>query len=78
MATEIQIRGVPEDLKRRVKERAARERLTVSQYLLRLIELDLAKKGMGMAEFGEWLRQQKPIELDEPAWKIIEAVRRGE
>jgi hypothetical protein len=43
MPTVIQIRSVPEEIHRQVVERAAREGLTISEFLLREIRRALAK-----------------------------------
>jgi hypothetical protein len=46
----IQIRGVPPDLHRRLRERAAADRLTLSAYVLRVLERDA-----GRPSTREWL-----------------------
>ena len=76
MATEIQVRGVPEDVKKDLKRRAAQEGLSVSSYVLRLIKLELALPSR--ADFAAWLSKREPGELGRPAAEILEEVRRGE
>jgi len=46
----IQVRDVPPDLHRRLRQRAAAERVTLSTYVLRLLERDL-----GRLSTREWL-----------------------
>ncbi len=46
----IQVRDVPPDLHRRLRERAAEERVTLSTYVLRLLERDV-----GRPSTREWL-----------------------
>lgn len=76
MATEIQVRGVPEDVKKELKRRAAQEGLSVSSYVLRLIKRELALPSR--ADFAAWLREREPVELGESAAEALEAIRRGE
>jgi len=46
----IQVRDVPPDLHRRLRERAAADRVTLSTYILRVLERDA-----GRPSTGEWL-----------------------
>ena len=46
----IQVRDVPPDLHRRLRQRAAAQRLTLSTYVLRLLERDV-----GRPSTREWL-----------------------
>ena len=46
----IQVRDVPPDLHRRLRQRAAAERMTLSTYVLRLLERDA-----GRPSTREWL-----------------------
>jgi len=46
----IQVRDVPPDLHRRLRQRAAAERVTLSTYVLRLLERDV-----GRPSTREWL-----------------------
>jgi plasmid stability protein len=65
----IQIRNVPEKLHRKLKARAAAEGMTLTDYVARLIDRDLAKPSL--AEMAARLRKRTPIALDPPAWTII-------
>ena len=64
-----QIRNVPEKVHRRLKARAAAEGMTLTDYVARLIDRDLAKPSL--AEVAARLRKRAPVELDTPAWAII-------
>ncbi len=48
--SEIQVRDVPPDLHRRLRERAAADRLSLSDYILKLLERDA-----GRLSTREWL-----------------------
>lgn len=63
MTKMIQIRNVPDDLHRKLKERAAREGMTLSDYLLSEVE-KVAEKPT-LTEMMERLRSREPVELDE-------------
>ena len=55
----IQIRDVPPDLHRRLRERAAADRVTLSAYVLRVLERDA-----GRPSTREWfaaLAQREPV-----------------
>jgi plasmid stability protein len=65
----IQIRNVPEKLHRKLKARAAAEGMTLTDYVARLIDRDLAKPSL--AEMAARLRKRTPVVLDPPAWTII-------
>lgn len=69
----IQIRNVPDELHRTLKARAAREGMTLSDYLLSEIE-QVAEKPT-LAEMMERLRQDEPVELDEPPEVTIRRMR---
>ena len=76
MLTEIQIRGVPEEVKIQLKRSAAAQGSTMSEYLLRVICEDLA-----LPTREEWLarlRSTEPVELDRPVAETLRAVREGE
>ena len=60
----IQIRNVPDELHRTLKVRAAKADMTLSDYLFSEIEQIAAKPTL--PETMERLRQQEPVELDEP------------
>lgn len=63
MTKMIQIRNVPDDLHQKLKERAAREGMTLSDYLLSEVE-KVAEKPT-LTEMMERLRSREPVELDE-------------
>lgn len=69
----IQIRNVPDDLHRTLKERAAESGMTLSDYLLSEVE-KVAEKPT-LAEMMERLRQREPVELDEPPEVTIRRLR---
>ena len=73
MSKMIQIRNVPDDLHRILKVRAAREGMTLSDYLLSEIELVAEKPTM-----KKWLdkvSRDEPVEVDESPAEIIRRVR---
>ena len=69
----IQIRNVPDDLHRTLKERAAKSGMTLSDYLLSEVE-KVAEKPT-LAEMMERLRSREPVELDEPPEVTIRRMR---
>jgi len=69
MSKTIQIRDVPDDLHARLKERAARAGMSLSEFLRR--ELVQMAPGPVTAEFFERIRQREPVELSEPIEDII-------
>jgi hypothetical protein len=76
VGTEIQLRGVPEQVKQEAKRRAAQEGLSLSGYVLRLIMMELAEPSR--VDFAAWLRQQKPIDIGMSGAEAVAAARRGE
>lgn len=73
MTKMIQIRNVPDDLHRRLKERAAKAGMSLSEYLLSEMEQVADKPSM-----KEWLEQvgsREPVELDEPPEVTIRRMR---
>ena len=69
----IQIRNVPDDLHRKLKVRAAREGMTLSDYLLSEVERVAAKPTM-----REWLAKvsrEEPVEVGEPPEVTIRRMR---
>lgn len=64
MSKMIQIRNVPDELHRTLKVRAAKEGMTLSDYLLSEIE-QVAEKPT-MSEWLERVGSREPIEVDEP------------
>lgn len=74
MAT-LQVKGVPEDLHSRLRERAKSERMTMRDYVLRLIESDL--RTATLAEWAEQLRRRGPIASGVDTQTVVEAIRQG-
>lgn len=72
----IQIRNVPDDLHRTLKERAAREGMTLSDYLLSEIE-QVAEKP-SLRELMERLAHDEPVEVDEPPEVTIRRMRNAD
>jgi hypothetical protein len=73
--TNIQIRGVPVGLHQRVKRRASKQGKSMSDYLLSLIERDLAIPTP--SEFARRLARMESVVLDRPAAHDIEEIRRA-
>ena len=73
MTKMIQIRNVPDELHRTLKERAAKSGMTLSDYLLSEVE-KVAEKPT-LAEMMERLRSREPVELDEPPEVTIRRMR---
>ena len=71
--TDIQIRHVPDHVKREIKARAEIEGLTLSQYCLLLIQKDLAHPTM--RAFADFLREHPATTLSESAADTLAAVR---
>jgi antitoxin FitA len=69
----IQIRNVPDELHRKLKARAARLKMTLSDYLLSEIEQTAEKPAL--SEMMERLRNQEPVELNEPPEVTIRRMR---
>lgn len=69
----IQIRNVPEDLHRELKERAAQAGMTLSDYLLE--ELRITAIRPTMREWVEMVRQFDPVELSMSPAEAIRAER---
>ena len=65
----IQIRNVPEDLHRTLKARAAKEGMSLSEYLLREVA-DLAERPT-IAEVTERIRKRTRVQFDVPVADII-------
>lgn len=76
MGTVLQIGSIPEELERRLKERAAQEGMTMSEYVVLLISKDLALPSH--RAFIEQLSRHEPVELGHPAALDVEAARRDE
>ncbi len=73
MVKMIQIRNVPDELHRTLKVRAAQAGMTLSDYLLSEIR-QVAEKPT-LSEMMERLRNQEPVELDEPPEVMIRRMR---
>lgn len=59
----IQVRDVPPDLHRRLRQRAAAERVTLSTYVLRLLERDIGR--LSTREWLATLTDREPVgEID--------------
>ena len=69
----IQIRNVPDELHRKLKAQAARLKMTLSDYLLSEIEQTAEKPAL--SEMMERLRNQEPVELNEPPEVTIRRMR---
>lgn len=73
MTKMIQIRNVPDELHRTLKARAAREGMTLSDYLLSEVE-KIAEKPT-LRELMERLAHDEPVEVDEPPEVTIRRMR---
>ena len=62
MSKTIQLRNVPDRLHRKLKARAAKAGVSLSSYLL--MEMKEIAERPTLAEFGERLRQRKPVRLE--------------
>lgn len=52
----LQVKNVPDDVRARLAERAAREGVAMSEYVLRLLQRDLARPTV-----QEWLERYPPV-----------------
>jgi plasmid stability protein len=73
MSKMIQIRDVPDQVHRTLKARAAREGMSLSDFLKR--ELERTAKRPTMTEWLENIRQAKPIPAKQSAASIIRELR---
>jgi plasmid stability protein len=73
MSKTIQIRGVPDELHRKLEIRAAELGMTLSDYLL--TELEQIADKPTVAELMERLAAQEPVALDEPPEVTIRRLR---
>jgi plasmid stability protein len=69
----IQIRNVPEPLHRKLKVRAAEQGLTLSDYLLRLVEREAELPTI--AELGERIRQRGEVHEGISGADVVRALR---
>jgi antitoxin FitA len=65
----IQLRNVPDNLHRRLKARAAREGLSLSEYLLS--EIRMVAERPTLTELRERLATRKPVAVSTPPAVII-------
>lgn len=65
----IQIRNVPDDVHKRLKEKAASQGQSLSDYLNNVLSRDAKFKTW--AEVAETLRKLPPVHLKEPAADLI-------
>lgn len=73
MSKMIQIRNVPDDVHSVLKARAARERMTLSDFIKR--ELERTAERPSMQEWLESTRRAKPIPTNRSAAQIVRALR---
>ena len=69
----IQIRNVPPELHRKLKVRAAERGMTLSEYLLGVVEREASHPSP--EEIIERLARLPPVELEEPPSAIIRRMR---
>ncbi len=73
MSVTVQIRSVPESLRRRLKVRAAMEGLSMSAYVRRLIERSLDRPSQ--KEVIAAVRALPPVEMDITAAELLREAR---
>lgn len=61
----IQVRNVPDNLHERLRARAKAERMSLSEYVLDVLERDLALPSP--REWAELLETREPVEIDAAA-----------
>ena len=71
----IQVRGIPESLHATLKSRAAREGMSLSDFLKK--ELERVAERPTMREWLERTREAKPIATKRSATRIIREMRDG-
>ena len=69
----IQVRDVPDDVHRTLKARAAREGMSLSDYLKK--ELERVAERPSMREWLERVRQRTPIRSKQSAAQILRELR---
>ena len=69
----IQIRDVPDEVHRVLKSRAARARMSLSDYIKR--ELALAAERPSMAEWLERVQARRPVAMRRTAAELIREMR---
>lgn len=75
MPKTIQIRNVPDDVYGVLQARAARERMTLSDFIKR--ELERTAERPSMKEWLESTRRAKPIPTNRSAAQIVRGLRDG-
>lgn len=73
MSKMIQIRDVPEQMHRTLKARAAREGMSLSDFLK--LELDRIVERPTMREWLEQTQRAKPLESDRSAADVVRSLR---
>ncbi len=74
--TDLQIRGIPVELRERLRRRAAGKGVSMTQYVMELIRDDLSRPSM-----EEWLARlatRKPVKLPRPVADYLHEARREE
>ena len=69
MNKHVQIRNLPEAQHRKLKQRAAAEGMTITDYVKKLIETDL--RMLSWDEFRARMASQAPVELPETTAEMI-------
>ena len=75
MPVMIQLRHVPDDLHRKLKTRAAKEGMSLSDYIIREVR-QLAERPT-MSEMMERLARLTPVHVKTPPAEVIRALRDG-
>ena len=73
MKTHIQIRNVPQNLHRKLKIRAAEKDVSLSDYIRKLLEADIAKPTL--SEMTERLKALPPVQTVQDSAEIIRELR---
>ena len=73
MSKMVQIRDVPEQVHRTLKARAAREGMSLSDFIKR--ELARAAERPSMSEWLERTRQAKPVQAKRSAAQVVRELR---
>lgn len=73
MSKMVQVRNVPEQVHRTLKSRAAREGMSLSDFLKR--ELERSAERPTMREWLEQTRQSKPMRYKQSAARIVRTLR---
>jgi antitoxin FitA len=71
----IQLKNVPPDVHAELKRRAARSRMSVRDYVLRLIEAD--QQVMPLAEWLAAIASREPTTAIDVDVDVVELIRRG-